>query len=78
MSDKQLVLAFFDTEGQADSAVSELKQWDDYMDFLRTMTGTDTSPRSIQAFHAPYLEQRLAQSLPEAEPTAGRSRRPRV
>ena len=28
MSDKQLVLAFFDTEGQADSAVSELKQWD--------------------------------------------------
>lgn len=57
---------------------SELKQWDDYMDFLRTMTGTDTSPRSIQAFHAPYLEQRLAQSLPEGEPTAGRSRRPRV
>ena len=28
MSEKQLVLAFFDSEDEADSAVSELKQWD--------------------------------------------------
>ena len=28
MSKKQLVLAFFDTEDEANSAVSELKQWD--------------------------------------------------
>lgn len=57
---------------------NELKQWDAYMDFLRTMTGTDTSPRSLQAFHAPYLEQHLDQALPKGEPSAGRPKRLRV